>query len=543
MDDSAPTPEVGPAQPEGLLPPIDEQVEISRSENEAPSQSGVAPSSSGKPNSVLDLAVVLFDRTQMLHDLGSDSRYLLEQAARLHQRAIPHAKKKPFRAALALVRAKSDRPLTEDEANILAAVLAFHQGKLKRKDISKLDLGPVQERQALTIAALLDIAVGLNSCGGETAIERIKFGPEGMWIIVFGPQSDAAAAAAQRRTRLWTQIGYPQVELLESAEAAIRELPLPEETENIGLSADDILSEAGRKTMRFHFARMIAQEAGTRKGEDIEALHRMRVASRRLRAAFDVFAEAFDPGALKIYRNGLRLAGRTLGVVRDLDVFIEKAQNYADSLPDEHCIGLEPVFDIWEAERDAARLKLIEYLDGKEWADFKRKFNIFLNTPGAGARSFPEDQPLPKTARELAPVLVYKRLAATRAYAPYIEHAPVEMLHMLRIEFKKLRYTVEYFEEILDSQAETIILKLKLMQDHLGDLQDAEVASALLRDLGEKLRSSPDTPEETLVELVGYLSFRQAEREQLIATFPQTWRKNFDRPGFRRMLANSIASL
>ena len=156
--------------------------------------------------------------------------------------------------------------------------------------------------------------------------------------------------------------------------------------------------------------------------------------------------------------------------------------------------------------------------------------------------AFNEGQPIPKLARELAPVLVYQRLAATRAYAPIIGTAPVETLHMLRIEFKKLRYTVEYFDEILGKRAKSVIAELKLMQDHLGDLQDAEVAAWLLRDLSDKMRAA-ETAAETLTELEGYLAFRQDERERLIATFPAAWRKHFDRPGFRQMLANIISTL
>lgn len=500
-------------------------------------------SPNGKVTPLLELAIALFDRTQPLHDLGGDSRRLLEEAARLHRYGLPHAKKKPHKAAVALVRAKVEQPLDEADESLLAAILAFHQGKLRRKDFSKLDLSPTQERQALTIAALLRIAVGLSG-SGETSIERVRVGEEGMWIVVSGSQAAADAAVAQQCTHLWTRIGYPEVEVLETAEAAIRMLPLPEETESIGLDPDDLLSEAGRKTLRFHFARMLGQEAGTREGVDIEALHRMRVASRRLRAAFDVYADAFEPGALKWYRKGLRLAGQTLGKVRDLDVFMEKAGSYAAELTEERRQGMAAVLAVWEAEREAAQRDLIEYLDGKEWAEFKRKFNIFINTPGAGARLFPENQPVPRTARELVPALIYERLAAVRAYAPLIAaNPPVETLHMLRIEFKKLRYTVEYFEEILGKRARDVINEIKLLQDHLGDLQDAEVASALLADLYAKMQASAETPADVLAELAGYLAYRQTERGRLIAGFPMVWRRHFDRVGFRRMLATTISRL
>jgi hypothetical protein len=60
-----------------------------------------------------------------------------------------------------------------------------------------------------------------------------------------------------------------------------------------GVLADDVLSEAGRKVLAYHFNQMLLHEEGTRLGVDIEELHDMRVATRRMRAAFEVFADAY----------------------------------------------------------------------------------------------------------------------------------------------------------------------------------------------------------------------------------------------------------
>ena len=73
-----------------------------------------------------------------------------------------------------------------------------------------------------------------------------------------------------------------------------------------GVTAEDHVAEAGRKVLRFHLARMLAREAGTREGIDPEELHAMRVATRRQRAAWRVFGASFRPGRTKRYRNGLR---------------------------------------------------------------------------------------------------------------------------------------------------------------------------------------------------------------------------------------------
>jgi hypothetical protein len=104
---------------------------------------------------------------------------------------------------------------------------------------------------------------------------------------------------------------------------ATRRKPLPRVRKTLGVKAIDTMAEAGRKILRFHFAHMLSHEKGTLLGEDIEELHDMRVATRRMRAAFDVFGQYLKPKAVKKHLKRLRTAGRMLGRVRDLDVFME----------------------------------------------------------------------------------------------------------------------------------------------------------------------------------------------------------------------------
>ena len=102
-----------------------------------------------------------------------------------------------------------------------------------------------------------------------------------------------------------------------------------------GVTATDTIAEAGRRVFRFHLARMLAREAGTRSGKDPEDLHDMRVATRRMRAAWRVFGDGYRANRTRRLRGRLRtLAGR-LGAVRDLDVLIGAAEGYRDGLPAE----------------------------------------------------------------------------------------------------------------------------------------------------------------------------------------------------------------
>ena len=311
-----------------------------------------------------------------------------------------------------------------------------------------------------------------------------------------------------------------------------------------GVQPDDPLAEAGRKVLRYHFVQMLRHEAGTRDGEDIEDLHDMRVATRRMRAAFEVFEDAFTSKAIRTHLKGLRATGRTLGRVRDLDVFMEKAHHYLDSLPEERRDGLRPLLHSWEQTREKAREAMVKYLDSQEYEAFKLRFDDFLNTPGAGARSVHEATP--NLVREVAPGLIYDRYAAVRAFDTILESASLEQFHALRIEFKKLRYTVEYFREVLGPQAGDVIEELKALQDHLGDLNDANVATHLLRDflaewdvLQAKL---PVGERQTPEPILDYMAYRYAERQRLMLTFSETWTR-FNSPEFRQNLALAVSVL
>jgi CHAD domain-containing protein len=287
---------------------------------------------------------------------------------------------------------------------------------------------------------------------------------------------------------------------------------------------------------------MLRHEAGTRLGEDIEELHDMRVATRRMRAAFDIFGEAFKPKVLNNRMQGLRATGRALGRVRDLDVFLEKAHRYLEGLPEGDRQGLRPILQLWEGERAAARDQMVLYLDSSDYLAFKQKFYAFVSTPGAGVLSTSQRQ----LVRVIAPVLIFTRMAAVRAFASLLPSASLEQLHELRIEFKKLRYTFEFFREVLGAEIKAVIGDLKGLQDHLGDLNDAQVAtqilSQFLTDWDARQAGLPIGERQNPEPVVAYLAYQHAERHRLMTTFGEAW-ACFDRLEFKRNLALAVSVL
>jgi len=304
-----------------------------------------------------------------------------------------------------------------------------------------------------------------------------------------------------------------------------------------GIKRTDTMAEAAVKTIRFHFARMLAHEPGTRVGTDPGELHDMRVATRRMRAALRIFDTHLDPATTRPLVRGLRRTGRTLGDVRDLDVFREKLQVYLDALPEERRGGLDPLLAALAARRDAARERMLAYLDGPRYARFVDDMGRFLDTPHAGALPAitPDGEARPEKVADVLPAALYERLAAVWAYdGPLAEpDAPLVRYHRLRIAGKFLRYTLEFFEEALGPDAKAMIRTTEQLQDHLGDLQDAVVACGVLRTfltfgaweppVGRRTRTLPSE----IVMAPGvatYLAARQSELSRLVEGFPQTWR-------------------
>jgi CHAD domain-containing protein len=148
---------------------------------------------------------------------------------------------------------------------------------------------------------------------------------------------------------------------------------------------------------------------------------------------------------------------------------------------------------------------------------------------------------------------VYERMAGVLAYDEWVTKPDVSLkqLHRLRIAVKRLRYTLEFFEEVLAPQVGDLIKRLKGLQDHLGDLQDAMVASELLRDFltwgtwgHVQGRKRSKVPKEPIVApgVVVYMADKQAELQQLLRTFPEVW-AYFRSPEFKQTVAVVVAPL
>ena len=305
-----------------------------------------------------------------------------------------------------------------------------------------------------------------------------------------------------------------------------------------GVLPDDHLAEAGRKVLRFHLARMIAKEAGTREGKDAEDLHAMRVATRRQRAAWRIFGEAFRKARTKPHRGRLREVAARLGAVRDLDVLLEAADAYRADLPISEQRGLEPLLAAWRVHRDDARVLLVRELDSDGYRRWLDDYAEFVRHEGLAARPVAPTEP--HRVRDTAASRIQAAYEQVRAYEPVLRWADVETLHELRIAGKWLRYSMEFVRDALGPDSEPLIARVTALQDHLGLMHDADVSAHLARDF---LVDRAGTISDAESAAIGrYLVSREREVTRLRRGVGGPWR-GVAGMSFRRGLGRALAGL
>ncbi len=489
------------------------------------------------------LAAELFDLTRPVHQLDERYRDVAFLAGVLHNIAFAGGVAKHHTRGRDILLENPLSDLSDADRALIAVTTAFHRKAWKPERLDTepafLALDPEAQPVALTLAALVRIADGLDYSQSQTTLlGPSQAAPDGVRVTAAGPFADGDGARADQKADLWRAAfaGTP-ITITPFRDEGLADLPsqpepVPEaaSSKGPGLLPDDPMSEAGRKVLRFHFERMLANEPGTREGLDIEALHDMRVATRRMRAAFRVFGAFYKPRTNKRLLRELRRTAAALGEVRDLDVFMENAQAYLAALPTDRADDLDPLFARWQKKREKARRRMLAYLDSPDYQTFVQDFREFVDTPGMG--SLPLEGPAPDLVRYVAPRQVYARYEEVRAYEPLLDGAPIETLHALRISAKRLRYTLEFFREVLGDECEAVIAAVVQMQDHLGALHDADVAQLLLVSLLAKLQKQArkrQKREPEPAELPGldgvaaYLQERQQALLDLQQTFPNVW--------------------
>jgi CHAD domain-containing protein len=329
------------------------------------------------------------------------------------------------------------------------------------------------------------------------------------------------------------------VEMPAAAQPSKPRRPNKPDARSMGIQSADTLPEAARKILEFHFRRLKNREAGARSGEDPEELHDMRVAARRMRAAWRVFDGAFKPARTRKLRRRLSVLSDRLGGVRDLDVLIGQLEQHRAELDESVRPGLDPLISLWRKQRAQARTQLVGELDSKDYCGFLDDMDDFLDS-GANAAAMLVAPTAPHRVRDSAPSEIWTSYEAVRVYELVLPWADVETLHDLRIATKWLRYSLEFFGELLGPDAERLMSRVAALQDHLGCLHDADVAAKLTRDLLVARAGELTKPETAAIG--GYLQSREREMARRRRALGPVWRAVNGAP-FRRALGRATASL
>jgi len=295
-----------------------------------------------------------------------------------------------------------------------------------------------------------------------------------------------------------------------------------------GIVQTDAVSEAARKLMRTYFDDMLRNARHRQFGRDPEIVHKMRVATRRLRSVFVIFNDYFDARSTKGLRRSLRRLGKLLGNVRDRDVLLLDFSAHKDFVDEEERNALLPLIQRSLEERDRYFETLTTHISSAEHAAFLEAFEAFVNTELAGASPPPVNKAgIPLRISHVAPVLLMRLYGDVLAYEGLLHAATLTQLHDLRVHCKRLRYALEFLHEILGPESLTAINTLIAVQDHLGLIQDSQTAGAMITDMIDDIETGetelPLTERSNPAPLVRYLAHRHEQKFSLLAGISDLW--------------------
>ncbi|MEU5050097.1 CYTH and CHAD domain-containing protein [Streptomyces sp. NPDC021096] len=264
---------------------------------------------------------------------------------------------------------------------------------------------------------------------------------------------------------------------------------------------------------------VLTLDPGARLGTE-DAVHQMRVATRRLRSAFRTYAGVLDRRATDPLAAELKWLAAELGVDRDREVVTERLREHLDELPRTLVRGpVRARLRIWSSRnRIESRKRLTGVLDGKRYLALLDGLDALLADPPL--RTAAAKPPAPALAK--AVLRDYARLAArvehalaTAAPGPERDTA----LHDARKAAKRTRYAAEAATAGLGKPAKRFAKQLKTVQSLLGDHQDSLMARGALRTIAAQADGAGES-----AFTFGLLYGREERRaERAERELPEVW--------------------
>jgi CHAD domain-containing protein len=256
-------------------------------------------------------------------------------------------------------------------------------------------------------------------------------------------------------------------------------------------------------------------EEGARLGRDPECVHRMRVATRRARAALRTASGVLEPEREERLGAELSWLGGVLGGVRDLDVLTARLRAESEALEASEQVALEPLFASLAAERRKARSSLTRALKSA-------RYRRLVDELGDAAVSAP-----PPNGRISLDKRAGKQFDRLVKSMEKLGSEPAdEELHRARKLGKRARYAAELAAPQTAKPTKRFVQRAKAFQDVTGEHQDAVVAE-------EKLRALVAKADREQAFAAGRLAQRERERQAAARELlPKAW-KELERAGQR----------
>lgn len=255
---------------------------------------------------------------------------------------------------------------------------------------------------------------------------------------------------------------------------AVSEKPAPVRAQPCPLTPDMAVGEAFVAIALQCIAHLQANEQGLLELHDPEYLHQARVALRRLRSAFRVFAAVAPKTRFASLLEELKTLGQTLGAARDWDVFVTGIMARAHTTAHPGLAALKRRAQLARRRnRQAARAMVA----APEYTVLLLRLTARISAADWRHNETPQDA---STLPQFAAGVLSHQLARLKKRGRRLAQLAFADLHRLRIEVKRFRYAGEFFLSLAPKKARERLRVLAQLQDLLGRLNDDASAWRLL---------------------------------------------------------------
>lgn len=278
---------------------------------------------------------------------------------------------------------------------------------------------------------------------------------------------------------------------------------------------------------------------GALKAKDIEYVHRMRVASRRLRTALNLFHLYLPDDTAQIWHREFKGITKALGQARDLDVQIQLVKGLLmGDVAREYKYGYRRLLLRLKQNRKKAQENVKSAIEILQAKGTLNRIHTVLEMPGEGQGLI-----YPIALYQAASESIKKRLEDFHSYQEFI-HTPSngEPLHAMRIAGKHLRYTLEIFAPLYQQSLLPIIEIMKEIQDQLGEIHDCDVwvtwlpeFIALEQNRSRRTFGRPRQVRRLLPGIHHLIEDRNLARQHAYNTFIENWQKQKDQQTWEKL--------